>query len=82
VSTSTSQLRWSAALACVVLLAACEGQKSRSSGPAVVRLDGSTIEISALTQQIEALTRAAKVHGLTFTPLEWENYVPYDAPRR
>ena len=61
------QLRTSAVLACAVLLAACGAEKPRPSGPTVTRLDGSTIEISALTEQIAALTRAANVHGLTVT---------------
>jgi D-alanyl-D-alanine-carboxypeptidase/D-alanyl-D-alanine-endopeptidase len=60
-------VRASAALACAVLLGACAEEGPWYSDPKVTRLDGSTIEISALTEQIEALTRAANVHGLTVT---------------
>ena len=40
---------------------------ARSSGATITRLDGTTIDTTALTQRIDALTRAAKVHGLTVT---------------
>ena len=40
---------------------------ARSSGATITRLDGTTIDTTALPQRIDALTRAAKVHGLTVT---------------
>ena len=40
---------------------------ARVPGPAIARLDGTTIDTTALTERIEALTRAANVHGLTVT---------------
>jgi CubicO group peptidase (beta-lactamase class C family) len=40
---------------------------ARSSGATITRLDGTSIDTTALTQRIDALTRAAKVHGLTVT---------------
>jgi CubicO group peptidase (beta-lactamase class C family) len=40
---------------------------ARASGETVARLDGTTVETAALTEQIGALTRAANVHGLTVT---------------
>lgn len=39
----------------------------RTSAPAIVRLDGTTIDAANLTQRIEELTHAADVHGLTVT---------------
>ena len=39
----------------------------RSSGATITRLDGTTIDTTALTQRIDALTRVANVHGLTVT---------------
>ena len=53
-------------IACM-LIAACGAGGERSSGATVTRLDDSTIDTTALTEQIEALTRAANVHGLTVT---------------
>ena len=53
--------------ASILLGAACSSQLTRSVGASITRLDGTTIEIAALTPQIEALTRAANVHGLTVT---------------
>lgn len=51
-----------------LLIAACgAGEAARSSDATITRLDGSTIDTSALTGRIEALTRAANVHGLTVT---------------
>ena len=57
------------ALACasIVLIGACGAEGTRSSGATITRLDGTTIDTTALTQRIEALTRAANVHGLTVT---------------
>lgn len=40
---------------------------AQSPGARISRLDGSTIDEPALTERIEALTRAANVHGLTVT---------------
>src|SRR5688572_11619656 len=57
------------ALACasIFLIGACGAEDTRSSGAMITRLDGTTIDTTALTQRIEALTRAANVHGLTVT---------------
>ena len=53
--------------ASMTLIAACGAGGAGSSGATITRLDGSTIDTTALTEQIEALTRAANVHGLTVT---------------
>ena len=57
------------ALACagVFAIGACASAAMRSPGAAITRLDGTTIDTTALTSQIEALTRAANVQGLTVT---------------
>jgi serine-type D-Ala-D-Ala carboxypeptidase/endopeptidase len=57
------------ALACasIFLIGSCGAEGTRSSGATIARLDGTTIDTTALTQRIEALTRAANVHGLTVT---------------
>ena len=56
-------------LECVstVLLGACAINGAPPSGATITRLDETTVDTAALTQQIEALTRAANVHGLTVT---------------
>jgi D-alanyl-D-alanine-carboxypeptidase/D-alanyl-D-alanine-endopeptidase len=53
-------------IACM-LIAACGAEGARRSGAIITRLDDSTIDTTALTEQIGALTRAANVHGLTVT---------------
>jgi len=53
-------------LALVFLTAACAAEMP-SSRTAVTRLDDSRIDTTELSEQIEALTRAANVHGLTVT---------------
>jgi serine-type D-Ala-D-Ala carboxypeptidase/endopeptidase len=55
-----------ASLSTVLIAGGIAGER-QSSGAAIARLDGSTIEPAALTERIDALTRAAKVHGLTVT---------------
>ncbi|HJR66069.1 MAG TPA: serine hydrolase domain-containing protein [Gemmatimonadaceae bacterium] len=56
-------------LTCVstALLGACATNGAPPSGTTITRLDETTVDTAALTQQIEALTRAANVHGLTVT---------------
>ena len=51
------------------LAGACSDPRPAQSpaAAAITRLDGTTITESALTEQIEALTKAANVHGLTVT---------------
>ena len=53
-------------LAVAALLSLVVGCAS-ASRPSITRLDGSKIDADALTTQIEELTRAANVHGLTVT---------------
>jgi serine-type D-Ala-D-Ala carboxypeptidase/endopeptidase len=53
--------------ASIFLIGACAVEGARSSGATITRLDGTTIDTTALTQRIEALTRGANVHGLTVT---------------
>jgi CubicO group peptidase (beta-lactamase class C family) len=53
--------------AVAILLGGCSAGGARSSGAAITRLDGTTIDSTALTERIAALTHAAKVHGLTVT---------------
>ena len=55
------------ACASVIAIGACASAGLRSPGAAITRLDGTTIDTTALTTQIEALTRAANVQGLTVT---------------
>ena len=57
------------ALACAVvcLIAACRADANPSSGGTITRLDGTTIDTTALTARIDTLTRAASVHGITVT---------------
>ena len=62
-----NSLRGVLACASFLLIAACSAGDSRTSGAMIVRLDSSTIDTTALTEQIVALTRAANVHGLTVT---------------
>lgn len=52
---------------CSILAAACNAEGTPSSRATIVRLDGTTIDTTALSEQIEALTRATNVHGLTVT---------------
>src|SRR5436189_5746221 len=51
----------------VVLVGGCAAKQSRPSGDTITRLDGTTVDRTTLTQQIDTLTRAANVHGLTVT---------------
>jgi D-alanyl-D-alanine-carboxypeptidase/D-alanyl-D-alanine-endopeptidase len=55
------------AIACAsgLLLGSRDGGGARPSQAAIARLDGTTVEAAAVTARIEALTHAAKVHGLT-----------------
>jgi D-alanyl-D-alanine-carboxypeptidase/D-alanyl-D-alanine-endopeptidase len=62
-----SGLRRALACASIVLIGACVAEGARPSGATITRLDGTTIDTATLTQRIEALTRAANVHGLTVT---------------
>jgi serine-type D-Ala-D-Ala carboxypeptidase/endopeptidase len=62
-----SATRRALACAALVLAGACGAEGNRSSVPTIARLDGTTIEMSALTLKIGALTRAANVQGLTVT---------------
>lgn len=52
------------ALLLVILLVGCASASPRPSSQVIHRLDGSTIETSALTARIEQLMAAAEVHGL------------------
>lgn len=51
----------------VFLLCTSPAEGNRQSGTTIARLDGTTIDAKALTEQIASLTRAAKVQGLTVT---------------
>ena len=58
------------AIACTLLLGfagAHSAGRAQPSGATIARLDGTTIAAAALTERIEALRRAANVHGLTVT---------------
>jgi hypothetical protein len=88
------------ALACatLVLIGALGAEGRQSSGRAITRLDGTTIDAAALTttdDYARFMTAVLRREGLreaswtemfklpltiadTFTPLEWEQYVPYD----
>ena len=48
-------------------LTGCATTTTAPPSSEIVRLDGSTVAADTLTQRIEALTRAAGVHGLTVT---------------
>jgi CubicO group peptidase (beta-lactamase class C family) len=51
-----------------LLIGACGAKETRSSGATIItRLDDTTIDPTALTERIGALTRAANVQGLTVT---------------
>ena len=58
--------RW-APLVVLFSVGACASAGSRSPEGAIVRLDGTTIDSTTLTERIDELTRAAGVHGLTVT---------------
>lgn len=60
-------MRLAFTFASIFLLGACAAGGARPSGTTITRLDGSTIDAAALTERIEALTRAANVQGLTVT---------------
>ena len=60
-------LRSAFACASIILIAACGAGRASASGTMITRLDGTRIDTTALTEQIDALTRAANVHGLTVT---------------
>ena len=52
----------------IFLIGACGAKETRSSGATIItRLDDTTIDPTALTERIGALTRAANVQGLTVT---------------
>jgi serine-type D-Ala-D-Ala carboxypeptidase/endopeptidase len=53
--------------ACLAIAGACGTPGPPSSDATIARLDGSTIDTTALTGRIEELTRAANVQGLTVT---------------
>src|SRR5262245_14710392 len=55
------------AYAFIFLIGACGAEGTGSSGARITRLDNTTIDATALTERIEALTRAANVQGLTVT---------------
>jgi serine-type D-Ala-D-Ala carboxypeptidase/endopeptidase len=56
-----------ACAALFVFLIGCSAEGNRASGATITRLDDTTIDTTTLTERIEALTRAANVHGLTVT---------------
>jgi CubicO group peptidase (beta-lactamase class C family) len=56
-----------AVCASIALVTACTAGGSPPSGATVTRLDGTTIDTTALSRQIDTLTRAANVHGITVT---------------
>ncbi|MGB2713232.1 MAG: alpha/beta fold hydrolase [Vicinamibacterales bacterium] len=55
------------ACALLVPLAACSADARQAASAPIQRLDGTSIDASVLTERIEELTRAARVHGLTVT---------------
>lgn len=70
VSRTAQALRLHLAAWAVVLLlgsSGCVSTAPSSPSAEILRLDGSTVTADALTERIEALTRAAGVHGLTVT---------------
>ena len=50
-----------------VFISGCAATREVAPGTVITRLDGTTIDTAALTDQIESLTSAASVHGLTVT---------------
>jgi len=60
-------MRHALVIASTLLIGACTARGAPPSGARITRLDETTIDTAALTRQIEALTRAANVHGLTVT---------------
>jgi CubicO group peptidase (beta-lactamase class C family) len=57
-------MRYRALLLLAVLILGCTSTAPRPASQVIRRLDGSTIEASALTARIEQLMAAAEVHGL------------------
>lgn len=55
------------ACALVFLVGTCATSEAPPTSARITRLDESTIDTAALTRQIDTLTRAANVHGLTVT---------------
>jgi D-alanyl-D-alanine-carboxypeptidase/D-alanyl-D-alanine-endopeptidase len=55
------------ACASICVIGACRVGRAQSPDAAITRLDGTTIDKTALTARIEALTRAGNLHGLTVT---------------
>ena len=55
------------ACALALFVGACGAAAPQPSGGTITRLDDTTIDTTTLTERIEALTRAAHVHGLTVT---------------
>ena len=60
-------IRHSLSSASIFLIGACATGGAPPSDATISRLDETTIDSAALTRQIDALTRAANVHGLTVT---------------
>jgi serine-type D-Ala-D-Ala carboxypeptidase/endopeptidase len=56
-----------ACAALLVFLIGCIAEGTQAFGATITRLDDTTIDTTTLTERIEALTRAANVHGLTVT---------------
>lgn len=66
---ATDWMHYASLILLLLGVGACATVQVGSSESAIVRLDGTTIDPSTLTQRIEELTRAAEVQGLTVTIL-------------
>jgi CubicO group peptidase (beta-lactamase class C family) len=64
---NAGSIRHTLTCASIVLVSACATSGAPRSGAEITRLDESTVDTAVLTRQIDALTRAASVHGLTVT---------------
>ena len=60
-------IRYALVCASIFLIGACATADAPASGATITRLDETTIDTATLTRQIDSLTRAANVHGLTVT---------------